>query len=250
MSYGFLNVGGVLSTDYNIFVLGVDDANIPVRDYSAYSIPGRSRDLHYDNGRFENIDRTYHLYARAIGSVLAEDAVMAFCAELMQLKGYQRIGDSIHPDYFKLGEFRGGVEPQFSPREDGVRFDLTFDCDARKYLTSGETEIDITNTGTATWQSKTLVNPGTLPAKPLVIFSDMTSTNCAINYDNQYVMVDKYSGTLVFDCELGDAYDRTSHANLNSYISRGSLLELQPGSNSISVKTGATIKIIPRWNSL
>jgi phage-related protein len=250
MSYGFLNVGGVLSTDYNIFVLGVDDANVPVRDYSVYSIPGRSRDLHYDNGRFENIDRTYHLYARAIGSVSAEDAVMAFCAELMQLKGYQRISDSIHPDYFKLGEFRGGVEPQFSPREDGVRFDLTFDCDARKYLISGESETDITNTGSGTWQSKTLVNPGTLPARPLVIFSDMTSTNCAINYDNQYVMVDKYSGTLVFDCELGDAYDRTSHANLNSYISRGSLLELQPGSNSISVKTGATIKIIPRWNKL
>lgn len=250
MSYGFLNVGGVLSTDYNIFVLGVDDANIPVRDYSVYPIPGRSRDLHYDNGRFENIDRAYHLYARAIGSVSAEGAVMAFCAELMQLKGYQRIGDSIHPDYFKLGEFRGGVEPQFSPREDGVRFDLTFDCDARKYLVSGESETDITNTGSGTWQSKTLVNPGTLPAKPLVIFSDMTSTNCAINYDNQYVMVDKYSGTLVFDCELGDAYDRTSHANLNSYISRGSLLELQPGSNSISVKAGATIKIIPRWNSL
>lgn len=87
MSYGFLNVGGVLSTDYNIFVLGVDDANIPVRDYSVYSIPGRNRDLHYDNGRFENIDRTYHLYARAIGSVSAKDAVMAFCAELMQLKG-------------------------------------------------------------------------------------------------------------------------------------------------------------------
>ena len=250
MSYGFLNVGGVFSTDYNIFVLGVDDANIPVRDYSVYSIPGRSRDLHYDNGRFENIDRTYHLYARAIGSVSAKDVVMAFCAELMQLKGYQRIGDSIHPDYFKLGEFRGGVEPRFSPREDGVRFDLTFDCDARKYLTSGESETDITNTGSGTWQNKTLVNPGTLPAKPLVIFSDMTSTNCAINYDNQYVMVDRYSGTLVFDCELGDAYDRTSHANLNSYISRGSLLELQPGSNSISVKAGATIKIIPRWNKL
>lgn len=250
MSYGFLNVGGVLSTDYNIFVLGVDDANIPVRDYSVYSIPGRSRDLHYDNGRFENIDRTYHLYARAIGSVSAEDAVMAFCAELMQLKGYQRIGDSIHPDYFKLGEFRGGVGPQFYPREDGVRFDLTFDCDARKYLTSGEAETDITNTGSGTWASKTLVNPGTLPASPLVIFSDMTASNCAINYNSQYVMVNRYSGTIVFDCELGDAYDYTSHANLNSYIDRGSLLELQPGSNSISVKQGATVKIIPRWNKL
>lgn len=68
MSYGVLNVGGVLSTDYNIFVLGVDDANIPVRDYSVYSIPGRSRDLHYDNGRFENIDRITITYMRALSA--------------------------------------------------------------------------------------------------------------------------------------------------------------------------------------
>ena len=250
MSYGLLNVGGVLSTDYNIFVLGVDDANIPVRDYSVYSIPGRSRDLHYDNGRFENIDRTYQLYARSESNVTAEEMMRSFCAELMLLKGYQEIRDSFHTDYYKLGEFKGGVQPKFSRFKDGVRFDLTFDCDARKYLVSGESETDITNTGSGTWQSKTLVNPGTLPARPLLIFFDMTSTNCAVNYNNQYVMVNKYSGTLVFDCELGDAYDYTSHENLNSYISRGSLLEIAPGSNSISVKTGATIKIIPRWNSL
>lgn len=250
MSYGLLNVGGVLSTDYNIFVLGVDDANIPVRDYSVYSIPGRSRDLHYDNGRFENIDRTYQLYARSESNVTAEEMMRSFCAELMLLKGYQEIKDSLHTDYYKLGEFKGGVEPKFSRFMDGVRFDLTFDCDARKYLTSGEAEIDISNTGTATWQGKTLVNPGTMPAKPLLIFSDMTSSNPSINYGGQYVTIENYSGTLVYDCELGDAYDRTSHANLNSYVYRGSLLELQPGSDYITVKTGATVKIIPRWNSL
>lgn len=250
MSYGFLNVGGVLSTNYNIFVLGVDDANIPVRDYSVYSIPGRSRDLHYDNGRFENIDRTYQLYARSESNVTAEEMTRSFCAELMLLKGYQEIRDSLHTDYYKLGEFKGGVKPKFSRLMDGVRFDLTFDCDARKYLTSGETETDITNTGDETWESKTLVNPGTMPASPLVIFSDMTASNCAIKYDSQYVKVNRYSGTIVFDCELGDAYDYTSHANLNSYIDRGSLLELQPGSNSLIVKQGATVKIIPRWNSL
>jgi len=250
MSDGLLNVGGILSTDYGIYVLSVNDADIPTRDYSVYSIPGRSRDLHYDNGRFNNIDRTYQLYIRSTDNMAAETQMRAFCAALMQLKGYQIIRDSIHPDYYKLGEFRGGVEPEFFCEKDGIRFDLTFDCDARKYLTSGEAEIDITNTGDGTWQSKTLVNPGTMPARPLVIFSNMTSSNCAVNYNNQYVMADRYSGTLVFDCELGDAYDRTSHANLNSYISRGSLLELQPGSNYITVKKGATVKIIPRWNSL
>lgn len=250
MSYGLLRVGNVRSTDYNIYVLNVNDADVPARDYSAYSVPGRSRDIHYDNGRFQNIDRVYKLYARSQGSVSAEDMVRAFCAELIQLKGYQRITDSIHTDYFKLGEFRGEVQPRFSRFMDGVRFDLVFDCDARKYLLSGETQTTITNTGSSTWQSKTLVNPGTLPAKPLLEFSSFTSSNCGIVKGSYQLTVNQYSGTLVYDMELGDAYDKTSKANLNSYVTERNSYELSPGSNTFSVKLGATVKITPRWNSL
>lgn len=254
MSYGILTVGGISSTSYGIFVLAVNDANVPQRDYTAYSIPGRSRDLHYDNGRYENIDRVYGLYARSESGISAETRMLNFIAALMGLSGYQRITDSLHPDYYKKGEFKGGVEPRFSRFMDGVRFDLTFDCDARKYLLSGESEVDISNTGTGTWKTYTLAGQGTLPAKPILLFSGFSSaSNCSVVLKNKTLTVAKYTaGTLVYDCELGDAYNKSTHANLNSYVtvSSGGFPDLSPVTNAFSVKQGATVKIIPNWCKL
>lgn len=253
MSYGVLNVGGVLSTYFDIYVLAVNDANVPERDYTAYSIPGRSRDLHYDNGRWNNIDRVYSLYARTSGGTSAESKMLEFIAALMQLKGYQRITDSLHNNYYKKGEFRGGVEPRFSTFMDGVRFDLTFDCDARKYLITGETQVDISNTSGSTWKNYTLAGQGNLPAKPKFIFSGFSGSNCGVNLSNTSLTVSNYSGTLIYDAELGDAYDASTHANLNSYVTlnKDSFPDLNSyGNNSLSVKTGATVKIIPNWCKL
>ena len=249
-TYGTLTIGGVRSADYNIYVLDVNDADIPERDYTAYSVPGRSRDIHYDNGRFFNIDRIYKCVVFAEPGVTATEKITGFIARLMRLKGYQRIESSLHPDYFKLGEFRGGIQPEFAKMKTGAMVDLTFDCDARKYLLSGETQTTITNTGSSTWQSKTLVNPGTLPAKPLLEFSSFTSSNCGIVKGSYQLTINQYSGTLIYDMELGDAYDKTSKANLNSYVTERNSFELSPGSNTFSVKSGATVKITPRWNSL
>ena len=251
MSYGSLNVGGVLSTNYNIYVLGVDDANVPTRDYSVFSVPGRSRDLHYDNGRWNNIDRTYHLYTHTENGTSAETYALSFIAARMQLTGYQQIRDSIHSDYYKKGEFKGGVEPVFSRFSDGVRFDLVFDCDGRKYLETGLTEVDISNTGSGTWKSYSLEGQGTLKSRPVLKFSGFSGSNCGVQHGNLKIMVDSYNGTLVYDTELGDAYDATTHANLNSYVTlTGDFTELSSDTNSLSVKQGATVKIIPNWCKL
>jgi len=253
MSYGSLSYGSIFSTYHGIFVLAVNDANVPERDYTSFSIPGKSRDLHYDNGRFFNIDRIYALYARTENGTTAEEKMLNFIALLAQYKGYQRITDSLHTDYYKKGEFRGGVEPQFSRFMDGVRFDLTFDCDARKYLTSGETQVDISNTGSGTWKSYTLAGQGTLPAQPKLLFSNFSSSNCGVKLGNTTITVNSYSsGTLVYDCELGDAYDQSTHANLNSYVTLNTdkFPDLSPVTNAFSVKQGATVKIIPNWCKL
>lgn len=249
---GNLSYGGINSLYYQIYLVDSDDANIPERDYTAFSIPGRSRDLHYDNGRWQNIDRTYTLYARSSDGISAEMWMTSYVSALMNLSGYQRICDTMHPEYYKKGEFRGGVSPKFSPYKEGVLFDLAFDCDARKYLVAGEEPVDISNTGSSTWQSYVLAGQGTVPAKPILLFSGFTSANCAVTLGDKTITVDSYSGTLVYDCELGDAYDQSSHANLNSYItlSSGDLPDLTPGLNSFLVKQGAMVRIIPNWCKL
>ena len=41
-----LVVGDVSSADYGIYVLDENDTDMPRRDYTTVSVPGRSRDLH------------------------------------------------------------------------------------------------------------------------------------------------------------------------------------------------------------
>lgn len=247
----YLHYGTAQSEDYGIHIITVNDEDIPSRDYSVYSIPGRSRDLHYDNGRWENIDRVYKCVAFDDGSVRASDKITAFISELMQLSGYQRIEDSMHTEYYKLGEFRGGTAPEYAAGKDGVWFELTFDCDARKYLTSGETATDITNTGSATWKSTYITGQGTVTAKPLFrIGAGSTIIKCQSSANT--LTVSGAPAEFYYDAELGDAYSVSGSENYNQYISLdGDFAELSPSaSNYLSVKSGATVLIYPRWCKL
>lgn len=241
--YGILDVGGVRSNDYGIYVLDVDDSDIPRRDYTSYSVPGRSRDIHYDNGRYENKDRTYKCVIKDDGVFHAEDLYNAFCARLVRLRGYQRIEDTLHPDYYKLGEFKGDVTPSWAKGKDGARFDLVFDCDSRKYLRSGEEEH---NLGTGT---KTIWNPGTEDASPVFTVTG----NGYIEISNKRITITNNTDTMIIDCEIGDAYEATAHSNLNSKIrvsGTGDFPVLAPGSNSVRVNSLTSCIMIPRWVSL
>lgn len=103
-----LVVGDVSSADYGIYVLDVNDADMPRRDYTTVSVPGRSRDLHYDNGRFENIDRVYKCFSVSMPTFgNASDAISAFVGRVMRLKGYQRIECGLHSDFYVKASVAG-----------------------------------------------------------------------------------------------------------------------------------------------
>ena len=234
--------GGIRSSTYGIYVLDVNDEDIPQRDYTAYSVPGRSRDIHFDNGRYMNIDRTYKCAVTAENMMRAQDVISAFIGRMMRLKGYQRIEDDLHPEYFKLGEFKGNPEIRFAKGKNAARFDLTFDCDARKYLKSGERDITLAS-GT-----QTLINPETEPASPLLV---ITGTGY-IQIGSRRITVASNPGTMVIDCELRDAYSQALHENYNSRISLNTseFPELESGTNSITVSGLSSCKITPRWCKL
>ena len=238
-----LVVGDVSSADYGIFVLDVNDTDMPRRDYATVSVPGRSRDLHYDNGRFENIDRVYKCFSVSMPTFgNASDAISAFVGRIMRLKGYQRIECGLHSDFFVKGECRGEMQPVFSDGRGTAQFDLTFDCDARKYLNSGEQEITLT-TG-----NQTITNPGTQDAYPVFVLKG----NGTITIGSETITIANNPGTLVLDCEIGDAYSEAAHENYNQYVTLSSydFPVLEPGQNNIAV-TGFTARtMIPRWNTL
>ena len=239
-----LTVGGVSSADHGIIVLDVNDTDMPGRDYTVVSVPGRSRDLHYDNGRYNNIDRVYTCFVKDSDSFgTTRDTIAAFVGRIMRLKGYQRIECGLHPDFYVKGEFRGEMQPNFAKTKDAAAFQLTFDCDARKYLTSGEQEITL-NTGT-----QTITNPGTQDSYPLFV---LTGDGTIDLYGEHAITVSGNPGTLVIDCELMDAYEQMAHTNYNQYVtfSDYNLFTLPPGSSQIQVTGFTSRKMIPRWVNL
>lgn len=237
-----LSIGDIESSDYGVYVLSVNDSDMPARDYSAYSVPGRSRDIHYDNGRYLNIDRTYKCYVVDSSRGRASSVISRFIGQIMRLSGYQRIESTLHPKHFKLGEFRGSTQPKYTAGGDAAYFDLVFDCDARKYLKSGERSIALAS-GT-----QTLINPETEPASPLLV---ITGTGY-IQIGSRRITVSTNPGTMVIDCELGDAYSQALHENYNSRITlnMGEFPELESGTNSITVSGLSSCKITPRWCKL
>ena len=238
-----LTIGSVSSADYGIYVMDVNDTDMPRRDYSVVSVPGRSRDLHYDNGRYENIDRTYTCYVADTGSYgRARDVIATFVGRIMRLKGYQRIECSLHPDHYKKGEFRGEVVPEYASGKDAAVVQLTFDCDARKYLFEGEREITLAS------GSQTVFNPGTQDAYPVFTLT----RDGTITIGGRIITVEDNPGTLVIDCELGDAYEKTAHTNYNQHVSFSDhdLFTLPPGNTNIAVSGFSTRKLTPRWVTL
>lgn len=239
-----LTVGSVSSSDHGIIVLDVNDTDMPGRDYTVVSVPGRSRDLHYDNGRFNNIDRVYTCFVKDSDSFgTTRDTIAAFVGRIMRLKGYQRIECGLHPDFYLKGEFRGETQPNFAKTKDAATFQLTFDCDARKYLNSGEQEISLT-TG-----NQTITNPGTQDAYPLFV---LTGNGTIDLYGEHAITVSGNPGTMIIDCELMDAYEQMAHTNYNQYVtfSDYDLFPLLPGSNAIQVTGFTSRKMIPRWVNL
>ena len=239
-----LVVGDVSSADYGIYVLDVNDTDMPRRDYTTVSVPGRSRDLHYDNGRYDNIDRVYKCFAVSMPMFgNTGDSISAFVGRIMRLKGYQRIECGLHSDFYVKGECRGEMQPVFSDGRGTAQFDLTFDCDARKYLISGEQEITLT-TG-----NQTITNPGTQDSYPLFVLTG----NGTVNFGNDFSFtVTNNPGTLVLDCEIGDAYSQTAHTNYNQYVSFNNyqIPRLVPGNNTIQVTEFTSCVMTPRWCKL
>lgn len=236
----YLKYGGVLSIDYGIRILDVNDQDKPERDYTTVSIPGRKRDLHYDNGRYENIDRVYKCVVYSGSLMTAEAAFDNFTAALMRPVGYQRIEDSMHMEYYKIGEFKGGTEPEFAAEKSIATFELTFDCDARKYLKTGETQLTLA-TGT-----NTIVGQGTEDAYSVF---ELTG-NGYIEISGRRITVANNPGTMIIDCELGDAYSKEAHTNYNQYITLtgdGEFPVLIPGLNTVYVSGFTSRKMTARW---
>lgn len=149
------------SLDYGVYVTGESVYNAPERDVEMIAVPGRNGEYALDHGRFNNIEVTYPAGIGEMSQEAFAEKISAFRNALASRKGYYRLEDGYHPDEFRMGIYKSGLEA--SPVQYGRagEFDLTFNCKPQRFLKSGEERTEFTSDGTIT-------NPTLFESKPLL----------------------------------------------------------------------------------
>ena len=156
-----ITFGGVNSADYGIYIGGEGVFNAPERDVEMVSIPGRNGSFALDKGRFDNIQVTYSAFNHEADLATFSANLDAFRNALCAQSGYQRLTDTFHPDEYRMAAFIGGLEIKPVKYNTASQFDIVFDCKPQRFLTSGETAINVNN-------GDTLTNPTLFGASPLI----------------------------------------------------------------------------------
>lgn len=152
--------GGKSSSAYSMFITEAATYNVPERAVEMLEIPGRNGAYALDQGRFENVEVTYHV-------VVHKDTNANFQTELSDVRnwlaskvGYQRLTDDYNSNVYRMAIFKGGLETD-ETFVNGAEFDIVFECKPQRWLTSGETATAVADEGT-------LTNPTLFDASPLL----------------------------------------------------------------------------------
>lgn len=227
--------GGVSSRDAGITLRRPVTVSGATPRVETVSVPGRSGDLHFYDGSYENRE------LRAECFVLqhqAEKAMTAIVRWLLMAPDYQRLELASEPEHFRMARIVRGPDRELRA---GLLapFALSFDCKPQRFLKSGEQIITLEAPGT-------LYNTG-FPALPRITVYG--SGEGKLSVGDTVVMLKNIDGHVILDAEVQDAYK--GNANRNSTISAPAFPVLQTGENCVSWSGGIThVNILPRWWTL
>lgn len=224
---------GTSSRAYGILIDSHTAYGAPDRDYETVEVPGRNGTLTVDNGRYQNVDVTYHC---GIG-VGFHEKYNRFKAWLMSKTGYQRLEDTYHPEHYRMARVKSAPSPEYYLKGKSGTFDVVFDCKPQKFLKSGETQQTFYSSGSIT-------NPTQYTALPLVrVYGTGTLT-----IGSNTIVINSASSYTDLDCDIQDAFRGAINCNGNITLRSGSFFELLPGSNTVSMGSGISqVRITPRW---
>ena len=194
----YLTYDGVDSRDFGVFLSGEGAFDAPARRGEMISIPGRNGSLFMDEGVFENITVEYPAFIGTGYEAIFRTKLGDLRSALTSRGNYKRLTDTYHPDEFRLGVYREGLEvdPQHITRVGS--FTMKFDCKPQRFLTSGEISQIFTANGT-------IVNPTLFASSPLIRVTG--NGMVAIGDDGKYrFVVSNNPGTITIDSEIMEAY--------------------------------------------
>lgn len=155
-----LTFDGESSKDFGIYITGTGVYNAPTRDVEMIAIPGRNGELAQDNGRFSNVEVTYHCGLFGPSQTDFAEAVSEFRNLLLSRQGYVRLEDEYNPDEYRMAVYKDGLDVDVVTQRSG-EFDVTFYCKPQRFLKSGETAVAIES-------GDTLTNPTRFNAHPML----------------------------------------------------------------------------------
>lgn len=152
---------GENSKTYGVYITDGAFYSAPMRDTTRVEIPGRNGAFLQDHGRFKNIQVVYRctLYTEAETDFIS--GIAAVRAWLCSVKGYARLTDDFNPNEYRMAAFVDGIEVSNIRPEVGT-FDITFEANPQRFLTSGETAQTIASSG------DTITNPTNFPSRPFL----------------------------------------------------------------------------------
>lgn len=192
-----------------------------------FEIPGRTGTLVMDTGALSNVSRSYDVAFEDKTNLT--EKMRKIRAWLYGASGYVRLTDTYDTAVYRLARVSNLGTFENVAQKYG-RGTLSFDCDPRRFLTSGETAITAAGS---------INNPGE-PARPRIELSAAGSGTLVIG--GTTVTVTAATSSVIVDCEA-----RTIEAGADK-VSFPDFPVIPSGAGTISKTGGVTIvKILPRW---
>lgn len=263
-----LTFDGVNSLDYGIYITGEAVYNAPERAVEMVTIPGKNGALVLDQGRFENIEVTYHAGCFADNQQDFAEKVRAFRNALASRYTYKRLTDEYNADEYRLGLYKSGLEVDAVGYHQAGEFDITFDCKPQRFLIEGDEPYNFVsnyqqllneNSESITDEngeeleggitlSSNIINPTLFPSKPLI----KATGSGIVGIGSQLISVIDISDstTVYIDCETMEIYTLSGGiaSGASSHVSfNGNDFPIIPAGASEFTYTTQTVEIIPRW---
>lgn len=235
---------GINSLDYGIYITGNAVYNAPARVVDMITVPGRNGDIAIDQGRFENIEVTYHAGCFADSQEEFASKVAEFRNLLASRYSYKRLTDEYNTGEYRMGLYKSGLQLSPVRYSSASEFDIVFDCKPQRWLVSGETAQTFTQSGSIT-------NPTLFDAKPLLAVTG--SGILTLGTQTMTIIARASSSSVLYiDCESQEAWEvvGAGKASRNDYVqnAREEFPVLSAGANTVTLGSGITrVVITPRW---
>lgn len=209
------------------------------RDIDTLAIPGRNGSLTYDNGRYEDNEPKYQIYWSA-----GARTYLPQCRDYLNSRAdnHYRLENGYDAEEYRLARVESLSATISNDGESGL-LTVVFDCWPQHFLKSGETEIEITESGT------TVTNPTTQEALPLIRVY-LTEAGSIMVGSRTVSIAAGATEYVDIDSEIQSCYEGTARRN-DIVTAADGLPVLPSGDTGITFSGGVTkVVVTPHWWTL